>query len=247
MAKISPLKSGAKNGNSSIMNYLGALETIESLSSQTSAQQAGGLVAKALGFAWFNYEGWRPGSWITNGPAGWSERYRSRNYVAIDPVRRLTRTTKRTTSWSHQALDCCRDQQTSSFLEESSKFGASSGINIPIFGGFGREAFLSFSDPSRDMSDPNLLNSPFLYVIADRLEAFFSASRDQLDSEVSLTSQELLCLIWTSEGKSMAETASIVGIRRRTVEFHLSNARHKLGTVTLTQTVAEAMRLGLIH
>jgi DNA-binding CsgD family transcriptional regulator len=45
----------------------------------------------------------------------------------------------------------------------------------------------------------------------------------------------------------MPEIAIILGNTRRTVEFHLTNARQKLGVSSLPQAVAEALRRGIIN
>lgn len=224
-----------------------ALDLLESFTSSVSPQVAGSSIAKALGFTWFNYENSRTVKSITNGPHGWSECYRKRNYISVDPIRLLTRKTQRTTAWSRRSPDLRRDRNTSLFIEESSQFGAACGINIPIPAGFGRESFLSFSNANDEIPDPAILQSPLIYVLATRLDIFFSSIRQERGDHISLTPQESLCLTWASKGKGMAETAAILGIQRRTVEFHLANARSKLGTVTATQTVAEAIRRGLIE
>lgn len=61
-----------------------------------------------------------------------------------------------------------------------------------------------------------------------------------------LSTQERRCLIWVSKGKSMEEVGQIVGITRRTVEFHITNARHKLNAGNITHAVYEAMRAGIL-
>jgi DNA-binding CsgD family transcriptional regulator len=50
-----------------------------------------------------------------------------------------------------------------------------------------------------------------------------------------LTRKEKECLVWVSEGKTAWETAVILGVSRRTVEFHLQNAMHKLDAANKVQ------------
>ncbi|WP_314964018.1 helix-turn-helix domain-containing protein, partial [Bradyrhizobium cosmicum] len=60
------------------------------------------------------------------------------------------------------------------------------------------------------------------------------------------TQRERQCLAWTAQGKTVADIAVLVQIAPRTVLFHLENARRKLGTASIAQCVAEALRRGLL-
>ncbi len=62
-----------------------------------------------------------------------------------------------------------------------------------------------------------------------------------------LTGRELQCLEWVSLGKTSWETASILGLSERTVNFHLRNACRKLNVYGRQAGVVKAMRLGLLH
>jgi DNA-binding CsgD family transcriptional regulator len=45
---------------------------------------------------------------------------------------------------------------------------------------------------------------------------------------------------WVARGKTSAEIAQILGLTRRTVDFHIDNARTTLGAATRTQAVIKA-------
>ncbi|WP_208354222.1 helix-turn-helix transcriptional regulator [Pseudaestuariivita rosea] len=62
----------------------------------------------------------------------------------------------------------------------------------------------------------------------------------------ALSDQERRCLVWASKGKSMEEIGEIVGVKRRTVEFHIKNARHKLDAGNVTHAVFKAVRAGIL-
>jgi DNA-binding CsgD family transcriptional regulator len=62
----------------------------------------------------------------------------------------------------------------------------------------------------------------------------------------SLTDRERECLAWACRGKTNDETATIMGIGERTVEFHIQNAMSKLGVHNKVHAIAVAIRLGLI-
>ncbi len=50
-----------------------------------------------------------------------------------------------------------------------------------------------------------------------------------------LNDREIEMLTWAARGKTSAEIADLVGITKRTVDFHLDNARGKLGAATRTE------------
>ncbi|CAA7620030.1 PAS-domain containing protein [Magnetospirillum sp. UT-4] len=62
----------------------------------------------------------------------------------------------------------------------------------------------------------------------------------------ALTAREREALLWAAEGKTAWETATILGISPKTVEFHLANCGRKLGTATKSQTILAAARKGLL-
>ncbi len=64
--------------------------------------------------------------------------------------------------------------------------------------------------------------------------------------EVSLSDREAETLTWSARGKTSDEIAQIIGVSRRTVDFHLDNARSKLGVATRIEAVANAIAAKLI-
>jgi DNA-binding response OmpR family regulator len=64
---------------------------------------------------------------------------------------------------------------------------------------------------------------------------------------VQLAEREVETLTWAARGKTSAEIALILGLSKRTVDFHLDNARTKLGVATRTQAVMKAATTQLIE
>jgi DNA-binding response OmpR family regulator len=58
--------------------------------------------------------------------------------------------------------------------------------------------------------------------------------------QIALGERERETLTWAARGKTFAEIGEILGLSRRTVEFHLDNARRKLGVPTRTQALIKA-------
>jgi len=57
---------------------------------------------------------------------------------------------------------------------------------------------------------------------------------------VALNEREVEVLTWVARGKTSAEIARILDLTKRTVDFHIDNARGKLGAATRTEAVLKA-------
>jgi DNA-binding response OmpR family regulator len=75
-------------------------------------------------------------------------------------------------------------------------------------------------------------------VIASRLKRV--ARSAVWPQHIDLGARELETLTWAARGKTFAEIGEILCLSRRTVEFHLDNARRKLGVPTRTQALIKA-------
>jgi DNA-binding response OmpR family regulator len=64
---------------------------------------------------------------------------------------------------------------------------------------------------------------------------------------VGLNDREVEVLTWVARGKTSAEIAQILGLTKRTVDFHTDNARTKLGAATRTEAAIKAATGHLIE
>jgi DNA-binding CsgD family transcriptional regulator len=78
--------------------------------------------------------------------------------------------------------------------------------------------------------------------------AFSHACDNQLPETTNtvLSCRQREVLNWLKQGKSSWDMSVILGISKRTVDFHVYNVIQKLGATNRTQAVAVATRLGLI-
>jgi len=75
-------------------------------------------------------------------------------------------------------------------------------------------------------------------IIAARL---VPVARNEIwPTNVTLNEREVEMLTWAARGKSSTEIAQIVGLTTRTVDFHIDNARHKLGSATRIEAAVKA-------
>ncbi len=82
-------------------------------------------------------------------------------------------------------------------------------------------------------------------IIAARLAGI--ARMERWPKLVDLNDREVEVLTWVARGKTSAETAQILGLSKRTIDFHIDNARAKLGAATRTEAAIKASDGGLIE
>ncbi len=93
------------------------------------------------------------------------------------------------------------------------------------------------------------LTKPVDYeVLAARIGARLArVARNTVWSKpVQLREREVQTLTWSARGKTFEEIGTILSLSRRTVEFHMENARRKLGVATRTQALIKAATERLI-
>ena len=87
----------------------------------------------------------------------------------------------------------------------------------------------------------------------DRLDAIITArlagvARNELWPKlVDLNDREVETLTWAARGKTSAEIAQILGLSKRTVDFHIDRAREKLGAATRVEAAIKAATGRLIE
>jgi LuxR family transcriptional activator of conjugal transfer of Ti plasmids len=190
---------------------------------------------------------------ISSYPKRWTSRYFHLRYEQLDPVVLRARVERDLFSWGGAPRAPAGNRAQRQFFDEAVTFGLSAGITVPIRGGFGRVAAFTLATSERliDLDGivdewKDVLQQVGLYFhvhVAARIGTAFAQRHGQ---ESELTQRERQCLAWTTQGKSVADIAVLVGISPRTVVFHLENARRKLGAASIAQCVAVALRRGLL-
>jgi DNA-binding CsgD family transcriptional regulator len=97
----------------------------------------------------------------------------------------------------------------------------------------------AFTGPEPDLSQP------VQAVLSTAIHASEVRFRELLDSRTTnspLSPRESECLRWIADGKTDFEVGKILSISPRTVRFHISNAKAKLGVATRIQAVAKRVR-----
>lgn len=137
------------------------------------------------------------------------------------------------------------------YLKEMSTLGIRSGTSIPID---------IPSSKNRGVFDyrTNLGADEHIELMRERGATIhlagllaFEKIRSLMDAEeardICLTPRERECLLWLARGLRNDGIAHRMGLRPVTVEFHLANARRKLGARTREQALAIAVHKGLVE
>ncbi len=182
--------------------------------------------------------------YLTNYPGHWIERYIEQNYVAIDPVLKATFLSQIPFDWQNHWFGEQR-KKFGDFFDEAAEVGVRTGFTIPFHQNDKPAGALSIASNlcetelnkliAENTSTLNLLGVYF-YLHADRL------LRTDQQLGFHLTPREVECLRWQAHGKTMWEISKILSISERTVQFHMDNAKLKLGAKTVPQAVAIAMK-----
>lgn len=75
-------------------------------------------------------------------------------------------------------------------------------------------------------------------IIAARLGK--SVRNEVWSRHIALNDREVECLTWSARGKTSPEIGTILGLSKRTVNFHIENACRKLNVSTRTEAVVKA-------
>jgi len=195
----------------------------------------------------------------TNYAPEWRARVQARHYLDIDPTLHRARRSQLPFSWSD--LRCSRALLPAQrqLFDEAAASGLRHGFTVPVHmaGGEGLVA-LAGDMTERDFSLALSHHRHALHLMAlhfhelndiacreERSAACRGAGAAENPAEVTIREAE--CLLWTARGKSAWETATVLGISERTVNFHVENARRKLSAQTKTQAVVQAIMQNLIR
>lgn len=215
-----------------------------------------------LGFRYFSYLGRFPRSRIgddvhfDNCPEGWRSYCRKHHAAAgglsidSDGLEAVTPMLWRERAAAAPAL-----------FAEAHKYGLITGSTHPVHGPDGQWSALSFikdrggaqaeADIEGVLAQCHLLAS-YVHAAAARLVrgaldgANVTPSRTH-SAQGRLNERERQVLSWAAAGKSMAAISDLLAISERTVLFHLSNVRRKLGAANSRHAIGKALTLGLIR
>ncbi|ASL49073.1 Regulatory protein SdiA (plasmid) [Burkholderia sp. AD24] len=181
---------------------------------------------------------------LSNYPENWLKRYRERGYSKIDPVLKQGLRTRSLVVWSDNLF-----ARAATLWEEARMAGLSVGMSQCAWSRGGAYAILSLARGT-DPLEASAVNElqPYMRLLSDLIASKFQEIVEQMQprpSHARLTEREIEVLRWSADGKKAFELAMILGVSESTVNFHLHNARRKLGVRNKSQAATYAARLGM--
>ena len=184
---------------------------------------------------------------ISNYAKEWQSRYFDRGYALIDPVVLNARSRVGAFAWSNGA-ETGMTKERRTFYGEAAEFGIRSGISIPIQTGFTRMAMLTLASSEAHFAEAIDLNPIVAAASFGQVHSRIESMRLRLTrrTPIKMKADELTCLRWSAEGKSMKDIAVIENTTYSNVAFFIRNAKKALGVSSLPQATALAKEFGLI-
>src|SRR5271154_5446854 len=99
----------------------------------------------------------------------------------------------------------------------------------------------------RQLGADDYVTKPIDFDVLDAILHARLARVEIWPKQVELNDREIETLTWAARGKTSAEIAQILSLTKRTVDFHIDNARVKLGAVTRVEAAIKAATVRLIE
>lgn len=207
-------------------------------------------LTRESGFSSFSYLNLKsPPVLISNASSEWQKRYIEKAYPLIDPILEMAKRKRQAFIWSASSVPKTAAPEHRRFYAEAAEFEIRAGISIPVRVGFGRLAMITLAAES----DAATLDRQIDPILAANAATLIHARFHRVESAPIFTPvtskfkpQEIMCLKWAAEGKTMREISKIEGMKYSTVRFHLAEAKSKLNVFSLRKAITLAMTLKLI-
>jgi len=209
--------------------------------------------AQALGFEYFSYTVFscypasRPKMLIEgNYPAQYLEDYLKLRIYLQDPMIEQAHHSTLRFYWDEPFY---RDKP--ELWWRMAQYGIREGWSQSVKDCYGRLGILTFAGKSIPTQSPQAgaRNETFFLWLAQTAhktlrEALISVNDEAIKDVLTLREKDILR--WCSEGKTSEETALLMGLSERTVNFHIGNSIKKLSVANKTAATAKAVYLQLI-
>jgi LuxR family transcriptional regulator, quorum-sensing system regulator BjaR1 len=232
-------------------------DTIDHISRLTVLEQVANVFVAAVekfGFAALGInglpppgEGANPRILAESTPEGFRDLYICERFYLVDHLGAHARSTSEPFRYSEAPYDWKASRRHQRFMQALETFGMGKGLVVPV----GRSAnvpacvWLAGKNPDLHEDAKRATEVIALFVAS---KAYVLSRPPGIEVRTSkLTLREREVLIWVAQGKSAWEIGEILNISKRTVDAHTQSAAQKLGAITRTQTVVNAIQIGEIE
>jgi LuxR family quorum sensing-dependent transcriptional regulator len=174
-------------------------------------------------------------------PDEWTHHYRANRYFLDDPVSQWSFAKSVPFTWADARAGTADTARTRQIKEHAKDLGMVDGIAFPMFDPHNWQAVVSLaSDAPVTLTKKE---TGVIYLASVMAQSQVSKLSDaNRNAQQELTVREKDVLTWMAHGKSLWETATILGISEATVKIHLAAIRTKLGATNTTHAVARGLR-----
>ncbi|WP_172448457.1 helix-turn-helix transcriptional regulator [Caulobacter mirabilis] len=167
--------------------------------------------------------------------------------VDLDPLIDAMRDQRQLVQWSRLPLAKLNPVQRH-YIEAFSAMGVADGLSIPIWGPNGYWAWVAAAgDRQLDLShDDREALQLLAMLVLSKCRLLRYGHHVPGAHEHSISHREADILYWVLEGKTDDEIATIVGLGRATVKFHIHNAIIKLDATNRITAAVKALKSGLL-
>ena len=187
-------------------------------------------------------------------PAGLGVTYREK-FLGRDPLLVQITLMRSAVYWDRDVLSADLATAGKALFEQLSSHGMHRGLGVPVWRSDGRLGYFNYVSSLKAVDFVAILGralrsltlaSVGFHEAAQRLIDDAARRVAGSDQAEQLSEREKEMLSWSVRGKTVADTAIIVGISEKTVQFHLSNCMRKLGASNKVEAATRAISLGLI-
>jgi len=179
--------------------------------------------------------------------AEWLSLYEKRRYDRVDPVLSRCLADPGVQVWS-RVFRQSKARAEQKFIAVCRDFGLIEGLTAGTAGPRSEATILSLRGRELAQADRHQVIVQALAPVLHNM--MLRISRDPVESGGAqvgiLTRREREVLSWIARGKTNWEAARIIGVKERTIAFHLGNTMRKLDAYNRAQAVARGSSLGLI-
>lgn len=182
--------------------------------------------------------------------AVWHQHYHEQNYIEIDSTASKTRNSNIPEFWTvQQQIEMATTKREYQMRLDANKFGAVKGVSIPVHSASADFAELVVVQMQKEaflQSSSSLIHE--LMVLAQYYYHHLRAAVNftLTENTAGLNARQIECLSLTAKGYSLQDIASKMGIKQRTVNYHIQNINKTLGTKNKYLSMQKARDLGLL-
>ena len=177
-----------------------------------------------------------------NYPPAWNALYQQRQFQHLDPITLHCQQSLLPLLWSDEAF-----LQQTDFREQQKNHGLTYGLSQASHDARSRKSILSVARASPALSVEEFHEkSNHAIWLCNLLHIIMTDIQSSIDSPHKLSSREIEVLQWSALGKTVGQTAQLLQLSERTVNFHIAAAIRKLGAANKTAAVARAALHGLL-